>query len=139
MVHARVSDEYIHFELMYTTDNIFPVLPIKNSTNKDIEPNMPHKLATDTKPSVENLRVLLCPCVVRKATAHGEKNALNMYHQSQKGFCGNFAGIPQHQKGYFIYVPITQKIVSSHDIVFDEIFSGKLAYTSNLYSEALAM
>ena len=28
MVHARVSDEYIHLALMYTTDNIFPVLPI---------------------------------------------------------------------------------------------------------------
>ena len=29
MVHARVPENYIHFALMYTTDHIFPVLPIK--------------------------------------------------------------------------------------------------------------
>ena len=29
MVHVRVSESYIHFALMYITDNIFPVLPIK--------------------------------------------------------------------------------------------------------------
>ena len=27
MVNAQVSDKYIHFALMYTTDNISPVLP----------------------------------------------------------------------------------------------------------------
>ena len=34
MVHARISEEYIDFALMYTTENIFPVLPIKNMINK---------------------------------------------------------------------------------------------------------
>ena len=29
MVHAQVSDKYIHFSLMYTTDNILHVLTIK--------------------------------------------------------------------------------------------------------------
>ena len=29
MVHALVSYEYMHFSLMYMTDHIFPVLPIK--------------------------------------------------------------------------------------------------------------
>ena len=29
MVHARVPEVYVHFELMYTTDHIFLVLPIK--------------------------------------------------------------------------------------------------------------
>ena len=33
MVHARVSDEYINFALMYTTDNIFTVLPIHHLIN----------------------------------------------------------------------------------------------------------
>ena len=28
MVHARVPEVYVNFELMYTTDHIFPVLPI---------------------------------------------------------------------------------------------------------------
>ena len=69
MVHARVSDECINFALMYTTDHIFPVLPIKQLVNQDSEPKTPHKLATSTKPSVSNIRVLFCTCVVRKATA----------------------------------------------------------------------
>ena len=50
MVHARVSEAYIHFVLTYTTDHIFPVLPIKDMINEDGDPTTPHKLATDTKP-----------------------------------------------------------------------------------------
>ena len=86
MVHTQVSDEYIYIVLMYTTDHISPVLPIKHLVNKDGEPTMPHKMATGTKPSVSNLRVLLFPCIVRKATANFYKNVLNMRHQSQKVF-----------------------------------------------------
>ena len=56
----------------------------------------------EKKPSVSNLHVLLCPCVVQKATADVDTKALNMRHQSQKGFHGIFVGIPQHQKGYLI-------------------------------------
>ena len=33
MVHARVSEAYVHFVLMYTADHIFPVLPIKYRIN----------------------------------------------------------------------------------------------------------
>ena len=33
-----------------------------------------------------------------------------------------FVVIPQHQKGHLIYVPSSQKIVSLHGVVFDEIF-----------------
>ena len=80
MVHARVLEAYIHFALMYTTDYIFLVLPIKDLINEDGDPTTPHKLATGTKTSVSHLRVLFCPCVVRKATAHVEKKALNMPH-----------------------------------------------------------
>ena len=86
MVHPRVSEAYIHFALMYTTDHIFPVLPIKDLINEDGDPTTPHKLATGTKPSVSHLRVLFCPRVVRKANAHVETKALNMRHQVQKGF-----------------------------------------------------
>ena len=71
---------------MYTTDHIFPVLLIKNPINEDGDPTTPFKLATGTKPSVSHLRVLFCPCVVRKATAHVETMTLNMRHQAQKGF-----------------------------------------------------
>ena len=60
-----------------------------------------------------------------------------MLHQPQKGFRVIFVVIPQHQKVYLISVPSTQKVVSSHDVVFDEIFSSALAYNSRPYSYAL--
>ena len=58
MVHARALEDYIHFALMYTADNILPVLPIKDLINEDGERTMSFKLATGTKTSVWNLRVL---------------------------------------------------------------------------------
>ena len=62
-----------------------------------------------------------------------------MHHQPQKGFRGTFVGIPQDQKGCLIYVPIPQKIVSSHDFVFDDTFNSALSYIVRTYSEALIM
>ena len=55
MVHARVSEAYIHFALMYMTDHIFTVLPIKDLINEERELTTPFKLATGTKPSVSHL------------------------------------------------------------------------------------
>ena len=69
MVHARVSEAYIHFASMYTTDHIFPVLPIKDLINEDGDPNTPYNLATGMKPLASHLCVLFCPCVVRKSTS----------------------------------------------------------------------
>ena len=98
MVHDIVPEVYVHFALMYTTDHIFPVLPIKDLINENGDTTMPHKLATVTKTSESHLRGLFCPRVVRKATAHVETKTLNMRHQAQKGFRGIFVGIPEHQK-----------------------------------------
>ena len=81
---------------MYMTDNIFPVLPIKDMINEYSDPTTPFKLATGMKASVSHLRVLFCPCVLRKATSHVGTKVLNMRYQAQKGFCGIFVGIPQH-------------------------------------------
>ena len=75
IVHAQVSDKYIHFALMYKTGYIFPVILIKQLVNLDSEPTTPHKLATGMKPSVSNLLALLFPCVVRKATSHFDTKA----------------------------------------------------------------
>ena len=118
MVHARVLKSYINFALIYTTYQIFTVLPIKDMINKDGDPTTPFKLETGTKPSVSILRVLFCPCVVKKATSHVGTKGLNIHLQAQKGFCGIFVGIPHHQKGYILYVQITRKIISSYDVVF---------------------
>ena len=139
MVHARVPEVYVHFTLMYTTDHIFLVLPIKDLINEDGGQTTPHKLVTGVKPSVSHLRVLFCPCDVWKSTAHVETKTLNMRHQAQKGFRGIFVGIPQHKKGYLVYVLSTRKVISSYDVVFDESFSSLLSYTSRPYSEAMVM
>ena len=124
---------------MYTTDHIFTVLPIKDLINEYGDPTTPHKLATSTEPSVSHLRILFCPCVVPKTMAHVETKTLNMCHQAQKGFRGIFVGIPEHQKGYLVYVPSTRKVIPLYDVVFDESFSSALSYTSRPYSEAMAM
>ena len=139
MVHAGFPEVYVHFVLMYTIDHIFPVLPIKDVLNEDGIPTTPYKLTTCTKPSVSHLCVLFCPCVVRKAMTHVETKTLNMRHKAQKRFRGIFAGIPQHQKGYLVYVPITRKVILLYDVVFDKSFSSALSYTSRPYSEAMAM
>ena len=128
--------------MLYTlmhNKHILPDLPIKDLIDKDGDPTTPHKLATGTKPSASRLCVLFCPCVVRKATAHVETKALNMRHQAQKGFRGIFVGIPQHQKGYLLYVPSTRKVILSYDVVFDKSFSSALSYTSRPYAEAMVM
>ena len=104
---------------MYTTGFIFPVIPIKHFVNHDSEPNMSHKLTNGTKTSVSNLMVLLSPCVVQKATTHIDKKLLNIRHRSQRCFRGISIIIPQHKKGYLIYVSSTRKIVSSREVVFD--------------------
>ena len=83
--------------------------------------------------------MLFCPCVVQKATEHVGTKVLNMRHQAQKGFHGIFVGIPQHQKGYLVYVPSKRKIIYSYDVVIDENISSELSYTSQPYPEAMSM
>ena len=113
MVHVPVYEVYINITLMYTADHILPVLTIEYLIKKYGEPTTPFKLATGMKSSISNFRVLFCPCVVRKVTARVGTKVLNMCHQAQKGFCSIFVVIPQHQKGYLVYVPHTRKIISS--------------------------
>ena len=113
----RRDTRYVH-----RSRHVFMVLPIKDLINEDGEPTTPFRLSTGAKPSVSHLHVLFFLCVVRKATAHTNKKALDMRHQAKKGFRGIFVGIPQHQKGYIVYVPSTRNIISSYDVVFDKSF-----------------
>ena len=59
--------------------------------------------------------------------------------QAQNVFCRILVGIPEHQKGYLVYVPSKRKKIYSYNVVFDESFSSALAYMSRPYSEAIAM
>ena len=122
MVYARVLEAYINLSLMYTADHIFLLLPTKDLINKYGEKTTPFKLETGTKPSISILRLLICPCVVWKATTHVYKKTLNMRHQAQKSFCGIFVGILEDQKRNLVYVPGTREIIYSYDLVFDESF-----------------
>ena len=38
-----------------------------------------------------------------------------------------------------MYIQGKRKIISSHDVLFDEFFSSRLAYTSQPYAEAMDM
>ena len=84
---------------MYTTDHIFPVIPIKDLINEDSNPTTIFKPTTGMKPSVSHAHVLLFPCDEQKATAYVGTKALNMRHQAQKGFRSIIVVITQHQKG----------------------------------------
>ena len=54
IVHTRVFETYINFALMYMTDHIFLVLPIKDLINKDGKPITTFKLETGKKFSVSH-------------------------------------------------------------------------------------
>ena len=97
---------------MYTEDHIFMVLLIKDLINEYGYPTNIFKLATG------------------KDTAHVGIKALNMRQQEQKVFCGIFVEISHHQKGYPVCIPHKHKIASSYNVVYGEIFSIALAYTS---------
>ena len=62
-----------------------------------------------------------------------------MRQQAHKWFHGIFVGIPDHQKGYLVYVPITRKVISSYNVVFEETFNSALSYMSRPYSEVMAV
>ena len=50
------------------------------------------------KPSVSNLPVLFCSCLIRKTTTYVDKKALDMHQQLQKGFCEIIVGIAKHKR-----------------------------------------
>ena len=62
-----------------------------------------------------------------------------MHHQAQNCSCGILVGIAQHKKGYLVHVPHTRKIISLYDVIFYEILSSALEYTSQPYSDKMAM
>ena len=66
MVHARVSESYIHFTVIDTTDHIFLVLPIKYLINEYSKPTRPFKLETGTEPSILHLRVYFFQMLYKK-------------------------------------------------------------------------
>ena len=95
---------------------------------------MQFRVERGTNTSMSHLRVLFCPCVVRKATSNVGTKALNMLNQAQNCFGGIFVGFLKHQKRYLVYVLYTRKTISSYDVIFYDRFSSTLAYKSQPYS-----
>ena len=89
IVHARVLEAYIHFTRMYTTDHIFPHLPIHDMINEDSNLTTPFKLATGTKPSVSHLHIIFFH-VLYIQLHHTVKKVVEYLSSSAKGFRGFF-------------------------------------------------
>ena len=102
MVHARVPEAYVHFVLMYATNHIFLVLPIKG-----IIMRMAIQQRHTNFQQVRNLQYDIYACyfvhVLYKSLRRTVRQTINMCHQAQKRFWGIFVGIPEHQKGYHVY------------------------------------
>ena len=81
-VKEQFLEPYIHFTLICTAYHIFSELSIKDSIKEDRKTTTPSKLATITTPSILDLRILSCMCVVQKTTAHVGTKMLNMCHQA---------------------------------------------------------
>ena len=131
--HARVLEAYIHFFINVYRRSYFSG-SINQISDKQIQRD-DHSIQTWNRYKTFSItfRRVIFPGVVRKATAHVDKSGK---YASQNSI---FVGIPQHQKGYLVYVPSTRKIIFSYDVVFYESFSSLLEYTSQHYSEVMDM
>ena len=93
---------------MYMTYHILSVLSAKHLVNQDGEKTRPHKLATGSKPSVSNILVLFCLCVVQKALHMLTQRRQVCVINYKMVFPCYFIDILQHQIGYIIYVHSTR-------------------------------
>ena len=71
----------MNFALIYTTDDVFPVIEIKHMVDQDSEPTTLHELANGTKHLVSHRCVSFYLIFVRKATTHLEPKVLNVCHK----------------------------------------------------------
>ena len=113
------------------------LLPIKDLINKDGEPTTSFKLVTGMKHSILHLRVLFCPCVVWKPTAHVGTKSLNMSHQAQKCFAVSSLELYSIKKGILFMYHTNRRLYLRTN--FYEIFSSELIYTLQPYAEAVGM
>ena len=73
----------------------------------------------------------------RNDTERDDEYEIESIMMSEKDM--DLRGIPQHQKGYLVYVTSTRKVILSYGVMFDESFSSALSYMSRPYAEAMAM
>jgi hypothetical protein len=134
LVHARLPATFLYHAMVYATD-IFNVLPVRGMKNEEDCPATPYELFFSEKPSIAHFRVFGCPTVVwhwaTKQSLQGK--------QTERGIHGIFLGFNANNKGYVIYTPGHQQIVTSEDVSFDEHFNSAIATTWQQHHDSLAL
>ena len=92
MVYARVPENYIHFALMYTTDHILPVLPIKEHYKRGWRSNNTVQIGNRYETfSVTFTCFILSMCCTESYGARWDENVKHA-SPSTKGFSRNLRG-----------------------------------------------
>ena len=141
IVQARVDESCTHFALLHAI-RVFCAIPICTLQYKD-KLITPFQLLTSRKPKLQHLRVLYCPCVVKKystteLTKSGHSTSINVVKNfTQRGVHGIYVGVGDLTSGHLIFLRQTSQTISSVDVIFDENFLSALSYKNCSYRAAL--
>ena len=141
IVQARVDKSCTHFALLHAI-RIFCAIPICTLRYK-YKSITPFQLLTSQKLKLQHLRVLFCPCLVKKysitkLTKSGHSTFVNVVKNfAQRGVRGIYVGFDDLTNGHLIFLPQTSQIISSVDVIFDENFLSALSHKNRAYCEAL--
>ncbi|MGH7955157.1 MAG: hypothetical protein ACREOZ_04270, partial [Gloeomargaritales cyanobacterium] len=138
LLNARAGEQYLHHALLYATDHIFPVIPWKN-LQVDGRQSTPYEMVHGHRPHLKHLRVLFCPCIVKKHMVRQHGQFIQTSHIPQRGIRGVFIGFASDQAGSLIFIPSTRQIIISADIAYDETFSSALTYTDKPFRDAITL
>ena len=141
IVQARVDESCTHFALLHAI-RVFCVLPICTIRHNGSLVT-PYDLLMSTKPKLQHLRVLFCPCVVKtysttKVSASGRVVTMDVVKNfAQRGVQGIYVGVDDLTNGHLVYLPQILQVVSSVDVIFDENILSALVYKNRSYREAI--
>jgi hypothetical protein len=109
---ADLSKEYWPWALD-TANYVYQIHPRKDMGTR----KTPYELWTGKKPTIAHLRVFGCPCFVHIPAKLGKRDKLD--RRSRKMI---FIGYSKEHKAYRCIDPLTQQIIHSRDVTFDEDF-----------------
>ena len=122
----QLSKDFFGFALIYAAE-------IWNHTIRFNQRKTPYQLFFGKKPNLEHFRVFGCKCHVKRINP--------LKHQSRSE-TGVFIGFPRGSKAWIVYLPSSNKIITSRNVTFEEDVSGATVLTegeqSNTNSEISA-
>jgi hypothetical protein len=107
LVHARLPDTFWYHALCYASD-ISNVLPIRGHTKDGDVPTTPYEILFGKLPFIHQFRVFGSPVIIKRWTTPSSTTG----KQTERGTRGIFVGFPSNQKGYLIYSPHSQQLLS---------------------------